>query len=158
MRQFVLFALTGTGGLVLSTLGFWFAYMRPERARRRRFFDMAFGHDGSDGLPEQRDIFTQQQELLEAIRDLRASNTAQQAALNQLVAEIPVNGVPLRTVIEAIREDQEIIKAGMKLTDLNVANVRRKQSRIERVVRETEARWIAKLQAQGIETPEKRMT
>lgn len=56
----------------LAALGFYFASVRPERKVRRRFFDEALGHSGSDGLPARPSLF----ERLDAQdRDLAAVRT-----------------------------------------------------------------------------------
>lgn len=50
---------SGAGvAVVVCVLNYLFGPWAKARRRRERFFDLAFGHDGSDGLPESTDIFT----------------------------------------------------------------------------------------------------
>jgi hypothetical protein len=81
---------------------------------------------------------------------------SQDVALAHLLHEIPPNGVPLRADVDAIKEAVELIQAAQKVTDMNVADLRKTQRRHGQDHRRMEAHWIAALRAQGIDTPEPR--
>lgn len=46
------------GGIAICALNYLVGPWSKARKRRERFFDLAFGHDGTDGLPQAADIFT----------------------------------------------------------------------------------------------------
>jgi hypothetical protein len=80
----------------------------------------------------------------------------QDDVLAHLLHEIPPNGVPLRADVDAIKEAVQLIQAAQKVTDMNVADLRKSQRRHGQDHRRMEAHWIAALRAQGIDTPEPR--
>lgn len=80
----------------------------------------------------------------------------QDTALAHLLHEIPPNGVPLRADVDAIKEAVEQIGRAQKVTDINVSDLRKAQRKFQRDHRQLEARWIAAMRAQDIDTPEPR--
>lgn len=56
--QWAIWFSGGGTAVFLGVLNYLVGPWAKARKRRDRFFDLAFGHDGSDGLPENKDIFT----------------------------------------------------------------------------------------------------
>lgn len=138
--------ILGACASVAICLGLLYDHYRPARRAKERLFDALLGNDGSDGLPILPSIFSQLDELKQGQAAAGKHMNDQDEKLNHLVDELPKNGIPARSAVDAIASGFLVLEENMSTLTKDFKNERRAAARRQAI-------WQAALAAQNIKVP-----
>lgn len=126
-------------GALVACLTFYFTFVYPRRKDREHFNSALLGRSASPGVPALPSVI----EKLDAIG---IHLEKQDKALDHILHEIPPNGVPFRSDVDAIKTQLIVVETNVSHLNDQLTSLAAERRRLERV-------WAAALAKQNIEVP-----